>query len=157
MEETAYVAFSSETRAQLDEIDAVHDLVESRATEPGLAGIESLGFQLHNLYCACEDLFEIVAAAFENHVEPNGGYHIELLKRMRMQFTGVRPKVVSDETFLLLDSLRAFRHVFRHAYGTSLDERKVRIVLEDARSLRTVLRNELEAFLAAIQVGSGKG
>ncbi len=152
MDQSAYVVLSSESRAQLDEIDTVYELIEQRAQEAGPAGIESLGFQLHNLYCACEDLFEIVAATFENHVKLGAGYHIDLLKRMRIPLTEIRPRVISDDTFLLLDSLRAFRHVFRHAYGTSLDERKVRIVLEDARSLRSVLRREVETFLSAIQV-----
>ena len=153
MDEVTYVVFSSECRAQLEAIDGVLELVDSRAREGGPAGIESLGFQLHNLYCACEELFEIVAGVFENHVDFGGGYHIDLLKRMRISISGVRPRVVSDSTFRLLDSLRSFRHVFRHAYGTSLDERKVRIVLEDAHSLRSVLRKDFEVFLSAIEVG----
>ena len=95
---------------------------------------------------------EIVAAAFENQIDSPSGYHLELLKRMRMPIADVRPQVISDDSFRLLDSLRAFRHVFRHAYGRFLDERKLHIVLEDARSLHAGLREEIEAFLSAIQV-----
>jgi len=65
---------------------------------------------------------------------------------------GVRPRVISDESFRLLDSLRAFRHVFRHAYGSSLDERKLNIVLEDARALHAGLRADIVAFLRTIHV-----
>ena len=152
MDKAAFVVFSSELRSQLNEIEAVYELVRIRAKESGQAGTESLGFQLHNLYCACEDLFKFVAAAFENHIDPDGGYHIELLKRMRIPMAGVRPRVISDKAFFLLDSLRGFRHVFRHAYGTRLDERKVGIVLDDAQSLHGILRVELEEFLSAIEV-----
>ena len=150
MDETTRVVLVAECRAQLRQIKGVFCRVESRAREQGQAGLESLGFQLHNLYCACEELFEIVAAAFENHVDSNGGYHIELLKRMRMDIPGVRPREISDEAFGRLETLRSFRHVFRHAYGASLDERKLAIVLEDARELMRVFPDELEAFLAAI-------
>ena len=152
MDKSSYVVLASEIRSQLDHVDAVHALVEQRAGEQGPAGVESLGFQLHNFYCACEDLFEIIASAFENNIETGGGYHVELLKRMRMPISGVRPRVASDELFALLDSLRGFRHVFRHAYGVPLDERKVRVVLDDARSTHQILRDEIESFLASFQV-----
>lgn len=36
----------------------------------------------HNLYCAFEDLFKIVAETFENHIQDKSKYHQELLKRM---------------------------------------------------------------------------
>lgn len=142
--------FVAECRAQLSEVQSVFDRVESRAGEQGQVGLESLGFQLHNLYCACEDLFEIVATAFENHVDPDGGYQIEPLKRMRMEIPGVRSRLISDEAFVWLETLRSFRHVFRNAYGTSLDRRKLAIVLEDARELMRVLPDELETFLSVV-------
>jgi hypothetical protein len=151
MDQNEYISVSSQIRAQLDEIDAVFDLVEERASETGPAGIESLGYQLHNLYSACEDLFEIVTESFENHLDNGGGYHIEILKRMKIEITGVRPRAISEATFNLLDSLRGFRHVFRHAYGTSLDRRKIDIVLEDARLLRKSLRREFAAFLESLK------
>lgn len=66
------------------------------------------------------------------------------------------PHAISDKTFQLLDSLRSFRHVFRHAYGTSLDERKVRIVLEDARSLQVFFRDEFATFLSLVEESSSE-
>ena len=151
MDPDRFLTFAAEARAQMDEIDSVFDLVEARSLEPGASGTESLGYQIHNLYCACEDLFEVVAETFENHLIANGGYHVELLKRMKIEIPGVRPAAISDRSFELLDSLRGFRHVFRHAYGASLDRRKVDIVLDDARRLHTSLRDEIESFLAAFE------
>ena len=155
MEESKYVLFESEVASQLSAIEHTFELVEDRTGVPGEPGVESLAFQLHNLYSACEELFELIANTFENHIDPSGGYHIELLKRMRIPISGVRAAVVSDETYRLLDSLRSFRHVFRHAYGVPLDRRKVEIVLDDARSLRSRLQPEIGHFLASISDEQG--
>ena len=148
MDKSRYLAFGSEARAQLEQIEVIYGRIDIRERVGGEAGLESLGYQLHNLYSAIEDLFEIVAAAFENHLAGSHGYHIELLRRMAISVAGVRPRVISDETLRLLDSLRGFRHVFRHAYGSALDARRLRIVLDDARSVRPSLRTDVEEFLS---------
>lgn len=98
-----------------------YEELEERERKRGKAAIESLGYQLHNLYCAFEDLFKIVAAAFENHIEDKSRYHLELLKRMAIPIEGIRPALLSQESYTLLDNLRSFRHFFRHAYSYELD------------------------------------
>ncbi len=87
--------------------------------------INSLAYKLHNLYSAYEDLFKLVARFFENQIADISGYHTELLNRMRLQIEDVRPKLLSDGSFMLLDELRGFRHVFRHAYSYKLDAERV--------------------------------
>jgi hypothetical protein len=151
MDESAFALLASDIAAHCEEVEAVFELIEERVSLPGQTGLESLGYQLHNLYSACEELFETVAGAFENHIDVNGGYHIELLKRMRMPIEGVRSRVISDESYRLLDSLRSFRHVFRHAYGVPLDPRKINILVEDARTLRQIFRREIDGFMASVK------
>ncbi|MCY4374695.1 MAG: hypothetical protein OXC31_13045 [Spirochaetaceae bacterium] len=143
---------AAEVRAQLQQIERIYGLVDEREAIGGVAGMESMAYQLHNLYGAIEDLFKVVANAFENHVAPGGGYHTELLRRMTISVPDVRPRVISSETCRLLDSLRGFRHVFRHAYARELDVRKLRIVLDDARAVRGPLANDVEGFLASVEV-----
>ena len=131
MDEARYVVFAAEARAQLRRIALNHERIDHRERESAVAGLESLGYQLHNLYGAIEELFELVAASFENQLQENqlqggGGYHIELLRRMTMDVDKVRPRVISDRTLNALNSLRGFRHVFRHAYGGGLDRRRIR-------------------------------
>ena len=48
---------------------------------------------------------------------------------------------IDDQLFAPLDSLRAFRHFFRHAYGSVVDVRKVELVRQDAAQLRTGYRS----------------
>jgi len=113
--------------AQLGEIDRVYERIEKRRTGQGPAYIESLAYQLHNLYCAYEDLFKIVAEYFENQVEDETRWHQELLWRMTLSIEGVR-----------------------HAYTYELDPRKVRLVLEDALAVRKKILDDVHRFLQAL-------
>lgn len=150
MDPDRYVAFAAQVRAQLLEIAAIYDRIDEREQVPGPAGLESLALQLHNLYSAVEGLFEIVADACENHVDADAGYHTSLLRRMSVAVPGIRPAIVSAETLPLLDNLRRFRHVVRHAYSAEIDGRQLRIVLEDARALRPLLWRDVEELLAEL-------
>lgn len=140
----------SELGSQLAEARRITALVEDRVGVPGPAGSESLAYQLHNLYCAYEDLCEMIARAFENHIDSRGGYHIELLRRMRIDVEGVRPRLLADESFRRLDALRSFRHVVRHAYARGLDDRRLRLVVDDAREALPLVERDLEVFLARL-------
>ena len=42
--------------------------------------------------------------------------------------------------------------MFRHAYARELDVRKLRIVLDDARAARGPLADDVEEFLASVEV-----
>ena len=147
MDKKTIAVLRAEMQAQLAEILHIYERLNERRKKRGKAAAESIGFQLHNLYCAYEDLFEMVAERFENHVSDKSKYHIELLKRMTMSIEGVRPFLLSQESFVLLDNLRAFRHFFRHAYAYDLDERKVRIVLSDALNLKKIYYRDMSRFL----------
>ena len=85
-----------------------------------------LAYLLHNFYCALEDVFQEIAKTFENRIEDPSKYHRELLNRMQLDVPGIRPKLLSRESRLVLDELRGFRHVFRHAYDYELDPAKVK-------------------------------
>ena len=155
MDRDSYVTLAAQVRAQLDDIAAIYDRIVDREQVPGAAGLDSVALQLHNLYSAMEVLLETIATTFDNHIGSESGYHMALLRRMRVAVPGVRPAAVMAETATLLDTLRRFRHVVRHAYSAAIDERQLRIVLEDARAVRPLLRRDMEAFLSALDPGSG--
>lgn len=147
----------AEMQAQWKAIEDVYDQVEARAA--GLrpkdpASLESLAYQLHNLYNAVEDHFRIVTAAFENHVVHLSRWHTDLLGRMRLEIEGVRPALVSAELHPLLDELGAFRHFFRHIYGRRLQDSRVQALLAEAREARPLLKADLEQFLARFEPDS---
>ena len=103
----------------------------------------------HNLYGACEPLFELIARAFENQIDGRR-YHVDLLRRMRTEIEGVRPALLSAELESDLHELRAFRHFFRHAYGVELKPQQVASMAEVANRIREPLKPALDRFLDRI-------
>lgn len=90
----------------------------------------------------------MIARAFENQIDGRR-YHVDLLRRMKMEITGVRPPLLSEALERDLNELRAFRHLFRHAYGIDLDPAKVRAVAGIA-AIRQPLKDALDRFVDAI-------
>jgi len=156
VEKERLTVLRAEIKAQMQQIEGIYTKIEDRNRRRDKAAMESLGYQLHNLYCAFEDLFKIVAETFENQIQDKSKYHQELLKRMAIPIEGIRPRLLSQECFLLLDNLRSFRHLFRHAYSYELDKRKVKIVLEDAFALRKIYRTDISVFLNSFEPSPAK-
>lgn len=143
--------FVAELEAQRKEIFTLHSTIQEKSNrltsqldDEDL--INSLAYKLHNLYSAYEDLFKLVARFFENQIADISGYHTELLNRMRLQIEGVRPRLLSDESFMLLDELRGFRHVFRHAYSYKLDAERVIKLSQKTVSLIAPFEKDFEKF-----------
>lgn len=109
---------------QEEEIEKIYKEIES--TEPiNKEKTIYLAYNLHNLYNALEDLFIEIAKTFENRIENPIFFHKELLKRMTIEVPKIRPKVLSKESFFILDELRGFRHIFRHAYTYEISPEKL--------------------------------
>jgi len=151
MEKERLILLESTIRSQVEIIEAIYSKIEERKSKRGKWVVENIGYQLHNLYCVFEDLFKIIAREFENNVDDKSKYHFELLKRMSITINGIRPRLLSDESFHLLNNLRSFRHFFRHAYSYELDKRKVDIVLEDALKLKGIYKADIEDFIQSLQ------
>lgn len=148
------VLLRADIKAQMGRIEVIYQNVEDRAA--GLhpddeIRLESVAYQLHNLYNAVEDLFRLVAAHFENQVEHFGRWHTVLLRRMRQEVEGMRPAFLSEESYVLLNGLRSFRHFFRHAYAVPVEYAHVQINLENARRLRPLLQQDVERFLLQLR------
>jgi hypothetical protein len=79
-------------------------------------------------YTAIEDLFKQIAKTFENRIDKLDMFHKEMLLRMNTAVPKIRPAVISQESLVVLDKIRAFRHFIRHAYNCELDEKELRLV-----------------------------
>lgn len=117
------------------------------ADDAGEEELIVLAYRLHNLYNAFENIFQNIAAAFENTLDDPPRWHAQLLERMRLDIMPVRPAVIDGEAYDALDELRRFRHVFRYAYDMNLDPQRLRLVLSKARQLKAIYRSQLEEFL----------
>jgi len=135
--------FLSEFQFQVDLIKTIYQrlsdkLVVFEKETPSREMIDSAGYWIHNLYCAFEDLFKQVSAFWENNLSDDGDYHVNLLKRMIINIKGIRPPVLSLNTYEHLNELRGFRHVFRHAYSYGLDDERVAYLIR-----KTILKKEM--------------
>ena len=150
MEERLRV-FLAELNAQLKEILRLYSSIEVKveslkrnADNEDLAN--SLGYKLHNLYSAYEDCFKLVGRFFENQIEDMARYHTDLLKRMLLVIEGIRPNLLSEESFKVLDELKGFRHLFRHAYSYELEAERVIRLAEKSIRLKDTFCKDFEGF-----------
>jgi len=105
-----------------------------------------VAYRLHSLYTALENIFRNIASAFENNLDVSS-WHRDLLQRMRLDLTPIRPAVIDAEAYEKLDEMRRFRHVFRTLYGVELDPLRLGLVLRKALELKPLYRVQIERFL----------
>ncbi len=109
----------------------------------------ALGYTLHAAYTAMENYFLRVVKAFENDV-PRESWHREVLDRMQLEVSGVRPALLDRDSTRLIDELRAFRHVFRSLYDERLDPERLALLQRRAPTARAAFARAHEAFLPKV-------
>ena len=140
---------ASELAADVAVAVAAFDLVERRVVDGTPAGIDSAAHHLSRGYNVVEQMALRVAKAFENNVDDERGWHTELMRRLSIRIAGVRPPLFSDELRQPLQELRAFRHVFVHAYDLTIDPEKLTLILKYGRFVRDRLPTLVSAFVAS--------
>ncbi len=111
---------------------------------------EACAHQLCRLYNAFEQMCLRAAKAFENNIDDEQGWHTSLLNRLATRIEGIRPALIPPELKPPLQELKAFRHVFVHAYELTLDPRKLELLLKYARSVTDCLPKLVEDFIAKV-------
>ena len=153
MDENTLIIFKTDINAQMELIKKIHQTLNNRSmglTADDIIRLESVAYQIHNLYNAVEDLLKIVATYFENKITETAKFHIALLTRMTQTIPSIRPALISQETFLILNSLRGFRHFFRHAYGTPIEYEPLKNNLDKSINLLPILEQDVNTFLDKI-------
>ncbi len=134
---------------QIEIIQGIYDKIQQRSQDyqNNEERMESLAYQLHNLYCAFEDLMIIIANNFENQIYESMDWHGRLLNRMTEEIPNIRPPLFSRESYPLLDELRSFRHWFRHAYSYQVEQEKLGMVLRKTLKLKEIYKNDIQRFI----------
>jgi hypothetical protein len=145
------VIFLAEFDHQVEQIESIYNALKKKVTalkkRPVSAEtVESAGYWMHNLYCAFEDLFKVIAGFWDNTLNADGEYHVQLLKRMQLNIEDVRPALLSETGYRTLNELRGFRHVFRHAYNYGLDDERVNALLRKILDRKDTVIKDLKAF-----------
>ena len=88
-------------RSILEDLETVEEIYGLLPRAP-LSGNESqeelivAAYRLHALYSAFENIFYNIAKAFENSLGEDSGWHTQLLRRMHLDLSPVRPAVIAD-------------------------------------------------------------
>ena len=154
MDDGAFSVLDAELRARCGDIDRIANRIEERwrtFDRHVAADVDSLGYQLHNLYSAFEQLFEEVARFFENRID-EARYHADLIRRMQLEIRGIRPALLSEVTASELDELRRFRHLFRHAYAADLNSTEVAKLAAKVPRIRSAFEQDFERFLTRLRL-----
>ncbi len=148
-----FIILINSIRRDLDAIAAIYDELERHplSAETDNDVLIVIAYYLHNLYNAFENIFQNIAAVFENSIEDEGRWHAQLLERMGLDAMPLRPAVIDDAVYEALDELRRFRHLFRHSYMIELDPQRLQLVWRKALDLKGIYREQLEVFVAFLQ------
>ncbi len=130
--------------------DAVHQARE-RMKAGAPHGPEAATFHLARFFNVIEGVVLRIARLFENHIDPDAGWHAELIRRMSLDIPGVRPAFWCEPSLLDdLRELRGFRHVVIHAYDLTIDPARVRDLLERAERVNSQLPDLCERFVKEV-------
>lgn len=147
-----YLVLDRSVRSDLERIAKLYEALGSPELKDSgpQEGLIVVAYRLHSLFTAFENIFSNIAKAFENQVSKES-WHREVLQRMRLDLTPLRPAVIDAEAYEKLDELRRFRHVFRTSYGMDLDPLRLRVVLQRALELKPLYSAQIERFLEFLQ------
>lgn len=153
MERDQIAGLTAELNGQLRLLARVHQRLKDRLAD-GMetpAQLDSIAYQIHNLYSAAEDLLKLIAQAFENRIGSSGEWHRTLLLRMSETIPGIRPALLSDNLFDIMNRLRGFRHFVRHAYTTDIDPVQLKVNLDLAMQLADCLPSAVQTFIVELE------
>ena len=136
--------------SRIDELDPklLNEIAEGTETENNLI-VE--GYYLSGIYACFEDIFSKIARVFENRIDNPASWHRDLLRRMIIDVEGIRPSVISKESFLLLDELRGFRHVFRSSYMFELDAERLHLLTSKWNRGKKRVVQDVRTFCSSLQ------
>ena len=149
MERERLAGLTAEINGQWRLIERFSNRFQARVAE-GLdtpSQLDSVAYQIHNLYCSIEDSLKLIANAFENRIGTSSEWHRVLLLRLSQPVEGIRPAFLSEDSFDLLNQLRSFRHMFRHAYGTEIELSQLQSNINTALQAKHSVEQDINQFL----------
>jgi len=128
-----------------NDLAALPEARSSLAGAPSRKDLAYVGFLLHRVYTGWESAFHRIAVTFENRLDP-ARWHADLLLRMTLDVSGVRPAVIDPVVREHLEELRSFRHFFLHSYSSELRAHRLALVLEALDAAVPCVTAHLTAF-----------
>ena len=105
-----YLALASRIKTELSDIEAVVKRITGgwerlRATGDDYY-LDSVALNLHTFYSALERIFTLIAMDIDGAIPEGLSWHQDLLIQMKVEIKKIRPAVLSQETYQMLDDLQ---------------------------------------------------
>lgn len=128
----------------------------ARRAEFGKTGSEdiladSLAACLHSFYGGVERVFEAVVRQIDGALSRGAEWHRELLQAVSVERTGLRPPLLSEESYRALEEYRSFRHLFRHLYTHRIDPARIFTIMDGLQGVWKRVRSDLMDFVAVLE------
>jgi len=101
---------------------------------------------LENYYTCIETVFVRISQFFENNLD-DARWHKDLLERMTLEITPIRPQVISQPVKEDLVEIMRFRHFRRYYFGTAYDWERLDALVIRCNRVHPTLLTELHNFL----------
>jgi hypothetical protein len=108
--------------------------------------LDSVALNLHGFYAGVERLFELIARRIDQKLPSGEAWHRDLLRQMAQDLPDIRPAAISQESAIVLDNFRRFRHLVQNIYVINLQADKMTDLTTALPALWDKLRGELLAF-----------
>ena len=112
--------------------------------------LEAGAFQLVRCYNALEQAALRVAKAFENNIDDDAGWHAEVMRRLTLDLSEIRPAVFLESDLMNLRELRGFRHIIVHAYDLILDRNRLQALLVHASAVFQHIEERYAGFFDSV-------
>jgi hypothetical protein len=143
----------AKTRSVLARIERYYDEyrraslnTEAPSTENRIVIAEILA----NYYTCLETAFLRISQLFENELPPDR-WHNDLLDKMTLSIEGVRPQVLSEESYSALRELMRFRHFKRYYLEFEYDWDKLQFLMKKLDDVRPRVNADLDGFEEALR------
>ena len=113
--------------------------------------LDSVALNLHSFYAGLERMFQLIATRVDQKLPSGEAWHRDLLRQMAQEFPGIRPAVLSQESVVVLDKFRRFRHLVQNIYVMNLQAAKMSELTSALPAIWPKLRKELLAFADFIE------
>ena len=103
-----------------------------------------------SFYTCLETVFVRISQFFENSLD-SAQWHRDLLRRMTHSVTGVRERVLSDESYAALSELLSFRHFKRYYFELDYDWDRLDLVLRKFAIARERVMGEMNRYVGYLE------
>lgn len=111
----------------------------------GVAGL------IQDYYSGAERIFKRVADEIDERLPKGETWHKDLLNQMKRDVPGLRPRLLSERSFIRIDEYRSFRHLVANIYGHNLIPERVLELAVDLPLLHKTLKEDILRFLDKIR------